>query len=92
MPALNVPYPHLCQVLSPQTSHKCPYSHPLYIRDLAVNHSSRLGKKLHCHKWGLNKVRELFFSLCVHRMKETANQGLSKGESRHGHIVVTESL
>ena len=80
---------HFCisPVLSgfqPQTSHKCPYSLPLHIRDSihthqlislqqswlsAGNHLSRLGKRLNCHEWGSNKVRGRFSQPVVHRTK-----------------------
>ena len=75
MHALNLPYHPFYPNFSPQTTHKCPYSHLLYICDpdhthpltslqqswlLGSNCSSRLGKKLHCQELGSNKARELF--------------------------------
>ena len=77
-----------CQAFSPQTSRKCPYSHPLHVCDsnythaltslqlsqlLAGNHSSRLGKSFTAKNGCPTRWEDSFLSLFVHRRTETAH-------------------
>ena len=98
---IKLAYPQFCQVFSPQTSHKCPCSHPLHIRD--SNHSPTdefaiamaLGPQLliqtglHCQKLGPYKMRRLL-SMFKHRRSKTACPvPTNKVKPRHSHAVCT---
>ena len=101
---LNLPHPQFCQVLSPQTSHKCSYSHPLHV--CVSNHThplkrlqqsqqplARTGRKTFLPEMGAVQGERTIFSTCSciggQQWSTQSQQGISQAESRDGCAVCT---